>query len=170
MVGELMSVGAAVVWSYSVILFKQADGMAPMGLNALKNVVAMLCLALTMWVTDTTIPTERPLDDWFLLAVSGILGIAFADTLFFAALRRMGPGRLAVVECAYTPFIVATSVLFLGEPLTPVFLIGAGGVFLGVLLASIEKGEGVQRKANQPRFGGEWGMESSRWEPWRWAL
>ena len=29
MVGELMSVGAALVWSYSVILFKQADEMAP---------------------------------------------------------------------------------------------------------------------------------------------
>ena len=84
-----------------------------MGLNALKNTVAIGCLAVTMWVMDTSIPTDRSMDDWLLLAVSGVLGIAFADTLFFAALGRMGPGRLAIVECAYTPFIVVTSVLFL---------------------------------------------------------
>ena len=118
MVGELMSVGAALVWSYSVILFKQADEMAPLGLNALKNVVAMVCLAITMLLMGTGIPWDRPLEDWLLLAASGVLGIALADTLFFAALKRMGPGRLAVVECL-TPFIVMTSVLFLGEPLSP---------------------------------------------------
>ena len=31
------------------------------------------------------------------LALSGVLGIALSDTLFFAALRRLGPATLAVV-------------------------------------------------------------------------
>ena len=101
----------------------------------------MVCLAITMLLMGTGIPWDRPLEDWLLLAASGVLGIALADTLFFAALKRMGPGRLAVVECAYTPFIVRPPFFFWENLCHRPFIVGASGVFLGVLLASLEKGE-----------------------------
>lgn len=136
--GELMSVGAALVWSISVILFKQTAPFSPVGMNLFKNVVAIFCLFLTLMFMGIPVDWDRSMEDWVLLTISGVLGIGVADTLFFAGLRRLGAGLLAVVECAYTPFVVLMSVLWLGEQLSLSFFIGAVSVFVGLLLATMD--------------------------------
>jgi drug/metabolite transporter (DMT)-like permease len=75
-----------------------------------------------------------------MVAASGLLGLAFADTLLFAALSRIGAARLAVVDTVYAPTVVLISFLFLGERFGGWFFLGALGVLGGVALASIEKG------------------------------
>ncbi len=136
--GELMSVAAAFIWSFSVILFKQASDGSPIGLNLFKNTIAMVCLALTMWVMGQGIAWDRSQEDWAILVVSGVMGLGLADSLFFAALHRLGPGILAVVECAYTPFVVLCAVVLLGEVLSLVFVLGTALVLLGLLLVTVD--------------------------------
>ena len=135
--GELMAIGAALVWSFSVILFKHSSNMSPVGLNLLKNLVAIALLAITMAVISTPFDLSRSQEDWWLIVISGVFGISVADTLFFAALNRLGAGLLAVVECAYTPFVVFMSVFWLGEEPTAAFYWGTGAVFLGLLIATL---------------------------------
>ena len=93
--GELMSIGAALVWSISVILFKQMAPFTPVGMNMFKNAIAIACLCVTLLALgiQLTGPQYRGL---ILLIVSGVLGIGVADTLFFAGLktrRRASCGR-----------------------------------------------------------------------------
>jgi drug/metabolite transporter (DMT)-like permease len=135
MLGEALALGAAMAWSVSVILFRRSEAVTPLGMNLFKNSVAVGLLALTLPVLGQGIAWHRPSEDWWKLCVSGVLGIGIADTLIFMALRRLGPSRLAIVDCVYAPVIVLASVLFLGEHVGPAFLVGAvlvvGGVLLG---------------------------------------
>lgn len=136
MLGEALALSAALTWSVSVVLFKRSEAISPQGMNLFKNLVATLLLLATLPVLGVGLQVGRSSDDWWRLVVSGVLGIAIADTLTFMALRRLGAGLLAVVDCAYAPVIVGLGVIWLGEPLGPRFGIGAALVVAGVLLAS----------------------------------
>jgi drug/metabolite transporter (DMT)-like permease len=74
--------------------------------------------------------------DWAILAASGVMGLAVADTLFFAGLRRLDASVVAITDCAYAPSIFLLSALFLGETFRATLLLGAPLVVLGLFLAS----------------------------------
>jgi drug/metabolite transporter (DMT)-like permease len=134
--GEILAVVAAFVWAVAVILFKRSDSAPPMGMNLFKNLVAIALLSLTMAALGIGFDTSRSAEDWARLTVSGLLGIALGDTLLFEALRRLGAGRMAVIDCTYAPLVVMQSVLFLGEPVTSALALGGALVVGGVLLAT----------------------------------
>ncbi|MEZ4441846.1 MAG: DMT family transporter [Polyangiaceae bacterium] len=134
-----MALSAALVWSTSVVLFKRSEAISPQGMNLFKNVVASLLLLATMPLLGLSFDAARSPLDWGRLVLSGVLGIAIADTLTFMALRRLGAGLLAVVDCAYAPTIVVLSVLWLGEQLSLPFFVGATAVVGGVLVATTER-------------------------------
>ncbi|MBM4359442.1 MAG: DMT family transporter [Deltaproteobacteria bacterium] len=152
MLGEACALGAAMCWSMSLILFKSSDEVSPLAMNLFKNVVALLLLVVTMLALGLGVDRARPLEDWLRLAVSGILGIAVADTLTFMALRRLGAGLLAVVDTAYSPTMVCLGVLALGERLSGGFLLGGGLVLAGVLVAVLERPATVA-DVRERRFG-----------------
>lgn len=139
MLGELLALLAALLWSLSVVLFKRSEAIHPQGLNLFKNVTSVVLLSLTLLVLGVPIASDRDPSDWLRLVLSGVLGLGLADTVFFMALRRLGPGLLAIVECAYSPLVVLLAVLFLGESLSWGFLLGAGIVVSGVVWVSSEK-------------------------------
>lgn len=107
-----------------------------------KNGFAVVLLTLTLAVFQIGIPFERTAADWARLIVSGVLGLAIADTLLFEALRRVGAGRLAVVDLIYAPLVVGLSWVFLDERLTPLFFAGGGLVVAGVAIANVERSTG----------------------------
>lgn len=137
-IGEAMALGAAAVWAVSLILFKQSESAGALGMNLFKNAVGIVLLGLTMLALGIGFADDRSAGDWAALSISGVLGIAVADTLTFVALRRLGAGLLAVVDTLYAPTIIAFSVVVLAEPLGPAFAAGAALVALGLLLASLE--------------------------------
>jgi drug/metabolite transporter (DMT)-like permease len=141
--GEAMALSAAFVWSTSVVLFKRSEAISPQGMNLVKNVVATILLVGTLVALGGSFDWGRSDEDWGLLVLSGVLGIAIADTLTFMALRRLGAGLLAVVDCAYAPTIVALSVLWLAEPIGLGFGAGAFLVVAGVLFAATERRRSV---------------------------
>ena len=57
----------------------------------------LLMTATFAWVSDG-FDAERTTEDWWRLAVSGVVGIAVADTLFLEGLRRLGPGLSAIAS------------------------------------------------------------------------
>ena len=76
-----------------------------------------------------------------LLLLSGVLGIAVSDTLFFYALNRLGASLTAIVDCFYSPFVIGMSFLLLGERLAAWQMAGAALVVSAVLVVSREKRE-----------------------------
>jgi drug/metabolite transporter (DMT)-like permease len=115
-IGILCATAAAFFWSAAVVMFKKSGEIfSPMALNLFKGVVTLLLLVPTLWFAGVPFFPVRPACDWLMFCISGILGITLADTFFFMALKRLGAGLWAVVDCLYLPLIIFASALFLNE-------------------------------------------------------
>jgi drug/metabolite transporter (DMT)-like permease len=126
MIGILCSTGAAFFWAAAVIMFKKSgETFSPMALNLFKGVVTLVLLIPTLWIVGVPLFPVRPVNDWMLLGISGLLGITLADTFFFMALKRLGASRWAVVDCLYLPFIILISAFILNESIGLKGMIGA---------------------------------------------
>jgi drug/metabolite transporter (DMT)-like permease len=114
--GQLFALSTAFAWSASTILFKKSgEHFEPLGINYFKNVVALVLFALTMPFAGVSWSSPAPPSHVVLLMVSGAVGIGLADTFFFTSLRLLGAARAAIVDCLYVPFVVLSSMVYLGE-------------------------------------------------------
>lgn len=147
--GEICALLAPLAWSTALILYRKTEA-PPKAINLFKNVLAAVLLGATMVAFGIAIPADRAWTDWLRLAVSGFLGLAFADVLLFQALATIGAAKMAVVDTVYAPLVVLLSWVFLGERLSVAFLIGAATVVIGIGIASVQRGAlAVERR-------GEW--------------
>jgi len=140
--GEILSIATALIWAGGVVLFKKSgESMQPMALNIFKNIVALVLFVPTIPLFGESFLPDQPAKDWVLLAVSGFLGIAIADTLFFISLNKLGAGLVAVVDTMYTPFVLALSFVFLKEHLGPRQIAGAVLIMIALIVGSASKPE-----------------------------
>ncbi len=137
--GQSLALITAIVWAISVILFKKSgESVHPVGLNLFKNLLAVILFLPTLWLYEKFIFWQAPWQDYLLLLASGALGIGIADTLFFECLNRLGAGLTAIVDCFYSPFIIALSMFWLGEVLSWPQIIGVVLIISAVLAATYE--------------------------------
>jgi drug/metabolite transporter (DMT)-like permease len=135
--GEILSVLAALIWAFSVVLFRVSGRkLKPLALNFFKNIVATVLLLATLLIARQSLFRAAPLLDYALLILSGVVGIAIADTLFFKSLNLVGAGLSQIVSLAYSPFIIILTFVFLGERLTVGDLAGAALILVGILLTT----------------------------------
>lgn len=138
--GPLLALATAVSWAIAVVLFKKSgEHVHPIGLNLFKAVLAAVLLAPTIWLSTETFFRDVPLWEWALVFSSGILGIGIADTFLFKSLNVIGAGRLAVVDCLYSPFVIALSMLFLDERLSVWQFVGVVLIISAVLSITSER-------------------------------
>ena len=156
--GVICALVAPLCWAVGVILFRQSTAGRPIALNFFKNMLALGMLTVTMLATGTSIPLDRSPTDWLRLAVSGILGLALADTFLFAALARLGAARLAIIDLVYAPIVIVLSWLFLGERLQPAYFFGAAIVLTGVGIASIDRDALARDPRTSPLAGYLYGL------------
>jgi drug/metabolite transporter (DMT)-like permease len=133
-IGDAMALGCAVVWASAVMLFRRLGDVHPVSLNLFKNAVATVLLLLTMALAGLHFDLHRSARDWLCLLGSGVLGLAIADSLFLAGLRRVDTAVAAVADCAYSPTVILLSTLWLSEVPRPGFLWGAPLVLAGLLM------------------------------------
>ncbi|MFN8177502.1 MAG: DMT family transporter [bacterium] len=155
--GEVLSLLSAVAWAVAVILFRRSgEHVHPLGLSMFKNVLAVVCILATMPLVGATLIRSAPAHDYATLLVSGVLGIAVGDTLFFLALNSLGAGRIAIVDCLYSPFVIGLSMLWLGERLTLAKAAGAVLILSAVVAVTREKRSAPAERAGLLR-GVLWG-------------
>jgi drug/metabolite transporter (DMT)-like permease len=137
--GEICSLLCAMLWATSVLFFRKAGEKIPaFPLNFYKNTVVLLLLLPTAAILGhTNWPTLSPgiLPQ---ILLSGVIGICFADFLFFKALNILGAGRNAILGCSYSLFMFLFSSLLLGEKTAPVHMAGAALVIAGIVLSEIK--------------------------------
>jgi len=132
--GELLALITAVVWAVAVILFKKSgESVHPIALNLFKNVLAAALVVPTLYLVGGSLWRPVSAGDYLILLVSGILGIGIADTFFFMSLNILGAGLSAIVDCLYSPFVIALSVMFLGESLSLLQVLGVLMIISAVL-------------------------------------
>ncbi|HEY3296325.1 MAG TPA: DMT family transporter [bacterium] len=138
--GEILSLSTAVVWAFAVILFKKSgETVHPIALNLFKNTLGVLLFIPTLWLAGEDFFRPVPVQDYLLLLLSGALGIGIADTFFFMSLNLLGAGLSAIVDCLYSPFVIATAMLWLGERLKLLQIVGVCLIVSAVLEATLRR-------------------------------
>ncbi len=139
--GEALSIGSALAWAVAVIIYKRlGETLPPLSLNLLKNLLVLGMLLLSVLALRTPLPHLDALGVGVTL-LSGLLGMAAADSLYFAALNKLGAGRAGILGNLYSPFVIVLSVLFLGETMRPLQWLGFVLVSLGVLVVGHAQGQ-----------------------------
>ncbi|AKS41477.1 DMT family transporter [Wenzhouxiangella marina] len=133
--GEFFSLACAACWAMAVILFRRSGETLPaFELNLFKNVLAVALMVPTILIFHGLSWPGYSGSQWVIVLVSGVIGIAVADTWYLRALNLMGASRTGVVAMLYSPMVILLSSLFLAEALRPVqylgFLLVLGGILL----------------------------------------
>ena len=135
--GELFALSSALVWALAVILFRRSGETLPaFELNLFKNFFGLILLIPTILLVDGLKLPEYSLTELILVLVSGLLGIAVADTWYLKALNMMGASRTGIVSSLFSPFVIFLSAVFLGERLVSWQWLGFLLVMSGVLLVT----------------------------------
>jgi drug/metabolite transporter (DMT)-like permease len=135
--GEACSLACALIWGISVVLMKKSgESLAPFALNLFKNMLVLPLFALTILLVDGAQLPAIPAADLLLILVSGLLGIAAGDTLYFRALNSIGASRMAVAQTLYSPFVIALSMVLLHERLRAWQFGGVALVLSGIALVT----------------------------------
>jgi drug/metabolite transporter (DMT)-like permease len=136
-VGEFFSVACAACWGLAVVLFRRSGETLPaFELNLFKNLLAVGLMIPTIAVFHGVGLPGYTAGQWLIVIVSGLLGIAIADTWYLRALNLMGASRTGVVAMLFSPFVILLSTLFLAESLQPLQYFGFLIVLAGVLLVT----------------------------------
>lgn len=149
-IGQLCALGAAMAWALALIFFrKSGERVHPLALNLFKNVVgiAMILLSLAalraFGVTEfsfnpqaeaSSIPAHFPRADYYLLIISGFLGIAVADTLLFRCLNLVGVSMFVIVECTYSPITLLVAWWVLAERIEWPHIVGGILILIAILI------------------------------------
>lgn len=150
-IGSSLALLTALSWAAGVIFFKKSgESMSPFALNFFKNAVAVALFALTFVILREPVWAPGWGEDTFWLMLSGVIGIGIGDVLFFRSLHLVGASRSAVIETLYSPSVLLSAFVLLGETMSVYTAAGGGLILVGILLvvtarakASAE-GDGVQ--------------------------
>jgi len=136
--GETLSAASALIWAVAVIFYRVCGRTVhPFALSLFKNALAAILLLATLAALGLPLFPPLPIRHYALMILSGIIGIALSDTIFFFALNKLGAELTAIVDCAYVPFVIGLSFLVLGERIS---LVQAGGVVLIVAAVALISG------------------------------
>ncbi len=140
-VGEVNAVGVALSLAQAVIfaaymivssrvLPRTIDGVVTAAWIVLGAILAIAPIAL---VTGLVRPHGG--DRVFEVAVFALIPTVVSSICFFQAMRHIVPGAVAMVLTVEVALVILWSVLFLGEELQAIKIVGAIVVVAGVLLA-----------------------------------
>jgi len=141
--GEIFAVLAALVWSSCVILMRVAGfQVPPVALTVFKSGTATIFFVIAIPLVGESFFPSLSACNYLRLTVSAILGITIADTLYAAALNRLGASLQALAGVMYSPSMVAVGFLLFGEMLGRWEFLG-GALVVGGVAIGIRKNEDV---------------------------
>ncbi|MEB3301207.1 MAG: DMT family transporter [Cyanobacteriota bacterium] len=130
----LAALAAALCWTLATLLWRRTPlTLSATQLNLCKTLLAFLLqlplLALVQWPAGQ----DKPL---LILALSGVVGIAAGDSLFFGALRRLGTQRSLTLMAGGPALTAIAGLVALGEQPRPLQWLGIGLICLAVGLVA----------------------------------
>lgn len=135
--GEVFALASALVWALAVILMKRVGNTLPaFELNLFKNCLALVLLVPTIFLFNRLVLPDYSVVEFIVVFLSGIFGIAVADTWYLKALNLMGASRTGIVSSLFSPFVILLSTVFLAERMDPWQWLGFFLVISGVLLVT----------------------------------
>ena len=145
MIGELAALGAAVCWTISAIMYKEALFKAkPVSANIVRlvctSIILVACLAI---IGKFGVLMNLPACAVVLACVSSIIGLGFGDTLYMMSLKLIGVARAVPITCVYPLFNLLWAVFLVEEPITLSVILGAVTIVFGIWLLRQETNAGT---------------------------
>ena len=148
--GVLAALAGALCWTLASSLWRRLPtALSASQLNLLKNGLALLSLLPFFGASALAALWSDPWAFWLLVA-SGVLGIAIGDSLFFAALRRIGTRRTLTLDAGGPAVTALLGMAALAE--RPSLLQWLGIALITAALALV-----AGRDAGAPRAR-DWGL------------
>src|SRR5574337_84276 len=124
----------ALFWSFGANYTKRhLSALDPMVTTAGSLAAASLSLVPLAWAHW---PAQPPgARAWTEMAFLGVASSALGMLMYFRLLRRIGPVRAMSVTFLSPVVAMVSGALYLGEPITPVMVVGAAVVLLGTALS-----------------------------------
>ena len=146
--GQIAALTAAACWALATILYSRStQTLSSMQLNFVKGLIATPLLLIVAILIPGNFWQGWDVPQFALMLVSGVIGITIGDSLYFASLRRLGPGKTILLEYLAPPLAAVIAWLTLQETLSLLQGVGSLIVILGVLCVITEK----QNHEGQPR-------------------
>jgi DME family drug/metabolite transporter len=138
MMGELAALGAAICWTVSAMLYKEALlKTKPVSANIVRlTCTSIILIAFLAIVGKFGVILNLPTYAVVLASVSGIIGLGFGDTLYMVSLRTIGVARAVPVTCTYPLFSLLWAISFQKEAVTLQVVLGTIAIVAGVWLIS----------------------------------
>ena len=153
MIGEIAALITALCWAVAARMFRiLGASFSALSLNLWKGVIAIIGLGIFAWLNPAPLSMTQAQVIWLL--VSGIIGIGIGDTLFFAALRRIGDSQTVLIAETFAPvFTALLAMAWISEWLTWQQWLG-----IAVVLFSVDMiVKNNKRSSDKPvEFSGYW--------------
>ncbi|HOD05451.1 MAG TPA: DMT family transporter [Anaerolineaceae bacterium] len=125
--GALAALAAALFWAIAASWFsKMGRFMRPAEINFFKGALALFMLLATLLITGQ-IQGQVSAATFWLLMISGAVGIGLGDTAYFESLSRLGIRLSLLLGILAPPLTAVMGMIFLGETLRP---LAWGGIAL----------------------------------------
>ena len=135
--GQLAALLAASFWAVATVLYHRAGShFSPLQMNLVKGVIATPLLFIVSLLLGNSLVISS---GFWVLALSGIIGITVGDSCHFAALRRLGPWHAMLLEYLAPPLAAFMAWVFLADNLSTIEITGAVITLSGVLWVVTEK-------------------------------
>ena len=107
--GALAALTSACLWAVAAVMFGQiGQAMTAKAMNLAKGIVALVCLVFFIFPEPFM---DLSYSTFWMLALSGILGICIGDTLYFLSIQRLG-ARLTLLIGTLIPVVTAFIAVF----------------------------------------------------------
>lgn len=135
--GQLAALLAASFWAVATILYHRAGShFSPLQMNLVKGVIATPLLFIVSLLLGNSLVVSS---GFWVLALSGVIGITVGDSCHFSALRRLGPWHAMLLEYLAPPLAAFMAWVFLADSLSTLEITGAVVTLSGVLWVVTEK-------------------------------
>lgn len=139
--GDIYAILTALCWSSAVICFDVAGRVLnSLQISLLKNIVGVSGFIGFLLIQGNSFPVFTH-HEYFILVVSGLIGVAMGDILFLASLRRIGSGLSAIISTSYSVSIFFLAYIMYQEVISVFAYLGGALVIFGVIIGTMESPE-----------------------------
>ena len=138
MLGELLTIIAALCWALGASLYKKSLlNVRPVTLNLFRSFSATIYAFLVLYLLGKwSLLSELDMASLAYIGFSSLLVLVVGDMLYFTGLKSVGVTKTVPIAYSYSIFVALISIIFLGESMTAPILLGTVAVVLGIWLVA----------------------------------
>ena len=139
MKGEVAAIVAACLWAVASAIYSRLGERIPaLQINLIKGIVSIILFVVTiLWSNELL--TNIPVFPFWLLLLSGAIGIGLGDTAFLSAMNALGARRALLMQTISPPITAILALIFLGENLKIIAWFGIVLTVIGVAWVVTER-------------------------------